>query len=142
VTATHRDVFEDSVDRANEWIGDLAKALVGSDRRDAYRVLAAFLHTLRDRLSCEESARLAAELPLALRGVYFEGWCPSRTPLRYRDPLEFVERIGEEAGLHGATEASCAVHAAAGVLRRHVSADGTAGIEGALPESLRLLIAE
>lgn len=75
MTATHPDVFADSVEKTNEWIGDLANVLDGGDRREAYRVLAAFLHTLRDRLTIEDSARLAAELPLALRGVYFEGWC-------------------------------------------------------------------
>lgn len=142
MTATQPDVLDRSVEKAHIWINEIAQELDGDDRREAYRVLRAFLHTLRDRLPVEESAQLAAQLPLLLRGVYYEGWRPSRTPLHYRDPLEFIDRVREQAGLHGDTEASFAVRSAATVLRRHVSAGEIDGVLRALPGSLRPLMAE
>jgi len=142
MTATQLDVLDRSVEKANIWINDLAGELDGGDRREAYRVLRAFLHTLRDRLTIEESAQLAAQLPLLVRGVYYEGWRPSRTPQHYRDPVEFVDRVRDEAKLRGDTEASYAVQAAAGVLRRHVSAGEIDGVLRTLPEPLRSLIAD
>ncbi len=48
--------------------GDLA------DEAAAYSVLRAVLHQLRDRLTPEEAVDLAAQLPLIVRGIYFEGW--------------------------------------------------------------------
>ena len=142
MSATQPDVLDRSVEKAHIWLNDLAEELDnGGDRREAYRVLRAFLHTLRDRLTIEESAHLAAQLPVLLRGIYYEGWRPSRTPLHYRDPVEFVDRVRVEAGLHGDTEASFAVRAAASVLRRHVSPGEIDGVVRTLPESLRSLIA-
>ena len=38
------------------------------------------LHTLRDRLTVDVAAKLAAQLPTLIRGIYYEDWDPSRTP--------------------------------------------------------------
>jgi uncharacterized protein (DUF2267 family) len=139
---TQLDVFDRSVEKANTWINELRAELDGSDRQEAYRVLRAFLHTLRDRLPVQQAALLAAQLPLLVRGIFYEGWQPSRTPLHYRDPVEFVERMRREALLAGDTEGSFAIQAAARVLRRHVSAGEIEDVVRTLPESLRPLIAD
>jgi uncharacterized protein (DUF2267 family) len=142
MTTTQLDVLDRSVEKANIWINDVAAELEGSDRHEAYRVLRAFLHTLRDRLPAAQVAALAAQLPLLIRGVFYEGWRPDRAPLRYRDPLEFVERVRREALLPGDTSASFAVQAAASVLRRHVSAGEIDDVVRLLPEPLRALITD
>ena len=142
MTATQLEVFDRSIEKANIWIRELAAELESGDHHEAYRVLRAFLHTLRDRLTIEESAQLAAQLPMLVRGIFYEGWRPAATPLHYRDPVEFVDRVREEARLHGDTEASYAVRAAAGLLRRHVSAGEIDGVLRTLPEPLRSLIDE
>ncbi|HEX6024022.1 MAG TPA: DUF2267 domain-containing protein [Solirubrobacter sp.] len=134
------DILDRTVEKANIWINEVAAELE-CDRREAYRALRAYLHTLRDRLSAERNAQLAAQLPLVLRGVYFEGWRPHHTPLNYRDPVEFVERVRREALLVGDTEAWFAVQAVAAVLRRHVSAGEIDNVVGALPGSLKPLVA-
>jgi uncharacterized protein (DUF2267 family) len=134
------DVLDRGVEKANIWINEIAAELE-SDRHGAYRALRAFLHTLRDRLPAEQNAHLAAQLPVLVRGIYYEGWQPNRTPLHYRDPVEFVERVRREALLVGDTEAWFAVEAVAGVLRRHVSAGEIDHIARALPNSLQGLVA-
>jgi uncharacterized protein (DUF2267 family) len=139
-TAAHLDVLDRSVEKANVWINDVAAELQTTDRHEAYRALRAFLHALRDRLPVPEAAQLAAQLPLLIRGIYYEGWQPARTPLSYRDPTEFLDRVAHEAMLHGDTEASYAVSAATRVLARHVSAGEIEDVARTLPERLRRLI--
>src|SRR5688500_4812263 len=109
-TATHLDVLDRGVEKANVWIDEVAAELEG-DRREGYRALRAYLHTLRDRLPVQQNAQLAAQLPTLLRGIFWEGWRPSRTPLSYRDPVEFAERVRREACLVGDTEAWFAIQA-------------------------------
>ena len=40
----------------------------------------AVLHQLRDRLTVDEGVQFAAQLPLILRGIYYEGWQPRHVP--------------------------------------------------------------
>ena len=115
------EVINRSVEKAHIWLGQLADELGTEDRRTAYRVLRAFLHAIRDRLPVEEAAQLAAQMPLLIRGIYYEGWRPAATPVQYRDLDSFLRRVAEEASLAGETEASFAAAAAARVLRRHIS---------------------
>jgi uncharacterized protein (DUF2267 family) len=97
---------------------------------------------VRDRITVEESAQLAAQLPVLVRGIYYEGWRPSTTPQRYHDRETFLRKIADEALLAGTTEASYAVAAAAAVLRRHVSEGEIEDVLAVLPTELRELVTE
>ena len=46
----------------------------GGDRRSAYRALRSVLHVLRDRLTPEQAVHLGAQLPLLVRGIFYDGW--------------------------------------------------------------------
>ena len=92
--STRIEGLDRAVHAANEWLSDLM-AEIGEDRRSAYRMLRAFLHLLRDRLTVEERAHLAAQLPHLWRGVFYEGWVPSRTPDSFRDRETFLQRFAE-----------------------------------------------
>jgi uncharacterized protein (DUF2267 family) len=140
VDTTHVDIIDKSIEKTNVWINELAEELGTDDRRYAYRVLRAFLQTLRDRLSVDEAAQLAAQLPQLIRGVYYEGWDPSKTPQTYRHPNEFLERVASEAALHGQTEASHAAAAAARVLYGHVSEGELSDVFQLLPHEIRVLL--
>lgn len=133
-------VIERTVEKTNQWLDELASRLETEDRRDAYRALRAYLHALRDRLTVDEAAELAAQLPDLIRGIYYEGWDPSRTPVRYRDLAEFLDRVAAEAELPGDTSASFAVGATAEVLRNHVSAGEIDDIRAQLPDDLLPII--
>jgi len=133
-------IIERSVEKAHLWLNDVAAEMGTDDHNAAYRVLRAYLHALRDRLPVDEAAQLAAQLPELIRGIYYEGWNPSATPVRYRTFAEFLERIADEAVLDGETEASFASSAAASVLRRHVSAGEIDDIRAILPEELRPIL--
>ena len=133
-------IIERSVEKAHVWLGEVAGELGAEDHRLAYRVLRAYLHALRDRLTVDEAAQLAAQLPELIRGIYYEGWKPSATPVRYRDLNEFLDRVTADAGLAGETDASYAVGAVAKVLRRHVSAGEIDDIRAQLPADLQPIL--
>ena len=135
----HVDVIDRSAEKANIWINEMAEEL-GVGRADAYRALRAVLHTLRDRLTVDESAQLAAQLPLLIRGVFYDSWDPSRTPVKYTHARDFLDRVADEANLAGDTEASYAVTAAVRVLRAHVSAGELDDVLAILPSEIRALL--
>lgn len=116
-----------SIDKTNIWLADVAREFGTKDRRFAYRVTRAWLHTLRDRLPVPVAAHFAAQLPELLRGVFYDGWNPSRVPVRY-GPAEYTDRFAREAGIHAGDVAEAASRVTA-VIRRHMSF-------GALDEAL------
>jgi uncharacterized protein (DUF2267 family) len=142
MTVTRVDIIDRSVEKAHVWINDLAEELGSEDPRYAYRVLRAFLHALRDHLSVDEAAALGAQLPTFVRGVFYEGWDPSRTPEHARDLDRFLRRVASDARLAGETEASFAAAAANRVLDRHVSEGEAQSVLDVLPSRLRDLLKE
>ena len=133
-------VIQKSVEQTNVWLDELAGELGTEDRREAYRVLRAYLHAVRDRLPIDETAQLAAQLSPLIRGIYYEGWDPSSTPRDYHDFSEFLDRVAAEASLDGETAASYAAGAAARVLRHHVSAGEIDDIRANLPQNLQPIL--
>ena len=101
MTVTHLDIIDRSVEKAHIWVNGVAEELGTEDRHHAYGALRAFLHALRDHLSVDKAAALGAQLPIFVRGVFYAGWDPSRTPDRARDLDSFLERIASEARLAG-----------------------------------------
>ena len=69
-----------AVQQSQEWLKELRVNADLADEAEAWSVLRAVMHQLRDRLTVQETAQLAAQLPLIFRGVYFEGWQPSHVP--------------------------------------------------------------
>ncbi len=141
-TASEIAAVERSVEKTNVWLAQIADELPGGDRAEAYRVLRAVLHTLRDRLTIEESAQLAAQLPMLIRGLFYEGWRPAAVPAPYHDADELLRRVASEAHMAGETEASFAVAAVSRVLRAHVSHGELEDVLLVLPQQIRALFSE
>jgi uncharacterized protein (DUF2267 family) len=134
-------IIERSVEKTHIWLNDVAGELGVEDRQYAYRALRAVLHTLRDRLTVDVAAKLAAQLPTLIRGIYYEDWDPSRTPLPIHDVEAFLDHVVAEGRMAGETEASLAVGAVSRVLRRHVSPGEIQDVLAVLPDKLKMLIA-
>ena len=91
-------VFDSHLETANAWLNQVAENLHLSpnDRVHALRALRAGLHAIRDRLPASEVVDLGAQLPMLIRGLYYEGWTLSNDPTRIRDRAAMVDRVREE----------------------------------------------
>jgi uncharacterized protein (DUF2267 family) len=87
--STGLGVFDNTVEKTNLWLKELENAL-GVNRQTAYEVLRAVLHTVRDRITIEEAAHFAAQLPMLVRGIFYEGWQPSAIPKKFVTLQEFI----------------------------------------------------
>jgi uncharacterized protein (DUF2267 family) len=97
-TKTKVTALDHAIDAAHTWINDVAKEFDTEDREFAYRVLRAWLHTLRDRLTVEASAHFAAQLPDLIRGIFYQAWNPNAVPDKY-DAEAYAVRFSREANI-------------------------------------------
>lgn len=82
-----------TVQQTQEWLKELRDDAGLADETEALKVLRAVLHQLRDRLSREEATDLGAQLPLLIRGLYYEGWRSGRHPDRTRTREAFLDAV-------------------------------------------------
>ncbi len=147
MTMSKVDVFETSVHKSNAWINEVAEKIHTDDAHLAYAALRCAMHVLRDRLTVEQAALLAAELPLVLRGVFYEGYRPATMPEKIRHRDEFLEAARQRIDggqmtnnyqrLAGRMEDVLA--AVYSVFGSHLDAGAVRKIQEALPEELRNL---
>src|SRR5919109_1281339 len=95
MSTTGLEVFDTTVQTTNQWLNEISE-VIGPDRQRAYDVLRAVLHSLRDRLTVDQAVHLGAQLPMLVRGIYYEGWKPSRNPQKYRSQEDFLGHVKDE----------------------------------------------
>jgi uncharacterized protein (DUF2267 family) len=130
--------FERTIQKSNQWLADTMDELGTSDPENALAALRAGLHTLRDRLTVEEAADLAAQLPMLIRGLFFENWRPAGVPMRLRTAEEFLDLIEDRLRprpLHPRLVLEAVLH----VLERHVGPGELAQVRHALPHTVRAM---
>ena len=89
-------ILDRSSQKATLWLGDSMRELDWTSPQRSYLALRAVLHALRDRLMIEEVAQFGAQLPVFIRGIYYEGWNPSLTPVKDRRKKAFLEQIKKD----------------------------------------------
>ena len=139
MSRTGVDSLDRSIEKTNAWLGDVAASFGTEDRRLAYRVARSWLHTLRDRLPVPIAAHIAAQLPELLRGVFYDGWNPSKVPIKYSKD-EYIARFAKDAQIHH-TEVPRAGRLVTSAFGRHLSAGAMNEALGALPADIRKLVA-
>jgi uncharacterized protein (DUF2267 family) len=143
MSATGLDVLDKSLQTTNIWLKEIMQSqAVGPDRQVAWRILGAVLHTLRDRLSVEQVAHLGAELPIVVRGLYYDQWHPAGKPERERRAEEFVARVNMGLQDIRPVDPDEATRAVFRVMNRHVSRGQVEKIRQSLPEDIRRLWAD
>lgn len=140
MSTTGFDVFDRTVQKCNLWLKELGDSLHTDEPHDAYLALRTVLHALRDRLPPEEAADLAAQLPMLLKGVFYEGWRPGATPVKIRDRQAFLDAMREPLGSRMPhPDPERITRAVFELLARHVSEGEIAQIVSGLPAELREL---
>lgn len=135
MAATGLDTFDKTLHQTNTWLGEIGKRL-GVDRKHGYHALRAVLSTLRDRLLPGEAAKLSAELPLLIRGVYYEGYKPDTTPLKIRTRDEFLDEVYRRYELDHPSDPEKLTRAVFEVVKSHISEGEISKIRRMLPQEI------
>jgi uncharacterized protein (DUF2267 family) len=133
--------FETSLDKTNLILKDIEQAYGWSkeQRNQSYLALRTVLHLLRDRLPIEESVQFAAQLPMLVRGMYFDGWDPTIVPVKLnREDFLFEVRQNFTFDVQGGTEQL--VKTVLNALRRHVTEGEWEEVRGSLPKDLAVIM--
>ena len=134
------NLFAKMNQQANIWVKDMMAALGTKDGHKALHALRAGLQALRDRLSADQAAQLSAQLPLIIRGMFFEGWDPSSTPMRIRHRTEFLALVREKYAPREDLAAEDIMRSLFRVLDRHIAAGEVGHLMVTLPEDLTAII--
>lgn len=132
-------VFDRTTHEAHEWVNDLNGRLGWSSERDALRLMRVVLCKLRDHLPANEMAQLSAQLPIMLRGMFFEGWQPKNTPVHERHAATFIAavdaQVGEVADYRGVAD----IRAVLELINARISRGEVEDVRANLPTELQEL---
>lgn len=133
------EVIDKTVHETNLYLGIIMAELGTDDRRLAFGALRATLHALRDRLEAHSAIHLGAQLPMLLRGLYYEGWVPAKGPSHERRADDFLDHVATELppALRDYAKDSC--RAALTAVRECMDEGETLKLLRQLPPELRLL---
>ncbi|MGZ3497782.1 MAG: DUF2267 domain-containing protein [Vulcanimicrobiaceae bacterium] len=133
----HIPFFDTAAHEAYAWVDDISNETGWNDRHYAFQALRGVLHALRDEITVDQSGHLCAQLPTLIRGIYFEGWDPSRAPAVDRAQEAFVDRVRPYfAGYSESVDLTRAAQAVLSVLERRMPGPMDK-IRGTLPKGLR-----
>ncbi|MFZ1108963.1 MAG: DUF2267 domain-containing protein [Rhodomicrobium sp.] len=139
---TGLDVFDSTVQQTNLWLKDLMTRLDSNDRHLAYRVLRATLHVFRDRIGAENAVHFGAQLPMLIRGFYYEGWQPAKPQTKTRHLDDFLNAIEDEAGCSFGGDVQSKVKAVFATVADRIDAHEIEKLRKVLPSELQPLLLE
>lgn len=139
MTMTGLPTFDTAVHQANRWVHAIDERLGWEDRHRSYRLLREVLQALRDWLPIDEGAQLSAQLPLLLKGVFYDQWKPSRVPVTERSRAAFMDRIRERFQPDVPAHLEDAVGAVFDLIGAEISRGEYEDIRQLLPRELREL---
>jgi uncharacterized protein (DUF2267 family) len=139
MSTTHHELFSNTLQKTHIWLKDLAEELRWDDQHQAYLALRATLHALRDRLTVEEAAHLGAQLPMLVRGLYYEGWGPAGKPVKDRHKEEFCAHVQEYFRKEEGIDAEKIVRGVFKMLSRRITEGEIEDIKHIMPPELREL---
>ena len=139
MSATGLEVFDTTLQKTNRWLNE-ATGVLDQDKHTAYVAFRSTLHALRDRMTVEEVAQLAARLPMLMRGFYYEDWDPTGKPQKLRTREEFLARIAQELqGADHVLDPELLARAVFAVLDKRITRGEVDRLKASLPEKIREL---
>lgn len=129
--------LERTCEKTHIWLGELAELGGFADQAQAYTALRAVLHALRDRLTVDEAVHLGSQLPMLVRGLYYEGWKPSSMPSRERTKEGFLDSVRQSLRNNTTVDPEGACRAVFALLGLKVTQGEVEDVIGMLPEPVR-----
>ncbi len=134
--------LDHTVQETNIWLKAIADELHVADRHQAYNALRAVLHALRDRLPPETAVHLGAQLPILVRGIYYEGWHMAGKPTKERSAQDFADHVLQELPPQFPVDSLTVARGVFEILWEHLDPGELAKVRAHLPPQLRALRAE
>jgi len=140
MTITGLKSFDDTIHTTNIWLKELMERLDTDSRSDAYRALRVTLKALRDRIPNNEAVQLSAQLPMLIRGFFFEGWKLNARPTKEHTQKAFLESLSADFKF-GDVEMSDkqVVSEVFGLLKTKITGGEIEDVKACLPPSIRRL---
>jgi uncharacterized protein (DUF2267 family) len=144
MTTTGITSLDSSVNNTEQWLDEIRQELHFESEEQAWKAWKAVAHALRDRLTVEEAAHFAAQLPTVLRGLYYEQYHPADKPLKIRNIQDFFEQV--EKGLDSQTDPALTdperiTTGVLSVIHKRVTEGELEDIRDSMPEGLQRLFA-
>ena len=136
MSANGLEVFDKTLETTHVWLKEIMEDL-GPDRQVAWKALSVVLRKLRDRLPLGLAAHLGAQLPILIRGIYYDQFEPGKLPTECNSLEEFVAEVAEWLSDIRPVDPDTAVRSVFRVLSHHVDPGQIAKVREALPRSLR-----
>jgi uncharacterized protein (DUF2267 family) len=138
MSASGLEVFDKTLQTTHIWLDDIM-ATIGPDRHLAWHVLGAVLRTLRDRLPLGLAAHLGSQLPILIRGTYYDQWQPREKPLELRSQDEFLEHVSQSLWNTRPVNTREATRAVFRAIVKHIDAGQVRKVVDALPSDVKAL---
>jgi uncharacterized protein (DUF2267 family) len=136
MATTGLEAWDKTVQTTNIWLDEIMEELA-ADRQAAWHALGAVLRALRDRLPIELGAHLGAQLPLLVRGAYYDQWHVGGLRQQAHGVDEFMAMVAENLGRTRPVDPAVVTGAVFRTLVRHVDPGQVQKVLGALPSSIR-----
>jgi len=117
-----------------------------NDEKYASRVVSSVFHTIRDRITTEESFHLISQLPLFAKAIYVDGWKPSKNIYAVNTLEEFLEVVRNksprtaEKDFPTLEDAKKGVSAVFFIVKQYASAGEIEHVKAQLPEKIAELL--
>ena len=139
MSATGLAVFDRTLQETNHWLKLMMRELKTTNRRLAFSALRGALHTLRDRIGPANAVHLGAQLPMLLRGAYYEDWRPADTPTHERHVASFLDHLAANLPETTSFETEAVARAFFAVLEQTLDAGELDKLLHLLPTEIRVL---
>lgn len=134
--STGLEVWDRTIQTTHIWLDEIMEA-TGEDRHAAWHALGAVLRALRDRLPVEVAVHLGAQLPLLVRGTYYDQWHLGGPGVPVRGMEDFLDLVAAHLGRGRIISPDAATAAVFRTLARHVDEGQVEKVLGVLPGGIR-----
>ena len=120
----------------NVWLRDILSQLKWQSKESAYQALRGTLHALRDRLPAEKAVDLAAQLPLVVKGMYYDGWTLRDKSEKFKKE-EFARRVHAQFEFDDSVNPAEVIRAVLRVMHKHMSEGELRDVKLNMPKDIQ-----
>lgn len=134
-------ILDKNIHQTMSWIYAIEEACDWdeNDQRKAFAALRSVLHALRDILPIESAIHLSAQLPLIIRGLFFENWSTHAPKQKIRRSEDFIMQVAENLFAYPDINASEVTNSVLRVMSERISVGEYEKILAVLPKELKYM---